>query len=122
MSLINEYRSTEGQIKELQERLAALKVNPQLQKEIEFEEALRKLLATYGKSLRDVINILDPQSAATKIGKSLAPKQVRAPRQLKVYKNPHTGETVETKGGNHGRLNEWKREYGADIVKGWVQS
>lgn len=25
----------------------------------------------------------------------------RRPRTLKVYENPHTGEVVETKGGNH---------------------
>jgi NAD(P)-dependent dehydrogenase (short-subunit alcohol dehydrogenase family) len=30
---------------------------------------------------------------------------------FKVYKNPRTGEVVETKGGNHNQLKEWKAEH-----------
>jgi hypothetical protein len=39
---------------------------------------------------------------------------------LKVYKNPHTGEVVETKGGNHKILKEWKIEHGSDIDERWL--
>jgi hypothetical protein len=39
---------------------------------------------------------------------------------VKVYKNPHTGEVVETKGGNHKTLKEWKAEYGSDTVESWL--
>ncbi|EPW3021318.1 histone-like nucleoid-structuring protein, MvaT/MvaU family, partial [Pseudomonas aeruginosa] len=46
----------------------------------------------------------------------------RKPRALKVYKNPHSGEVVETKGGNHGVLKAWKQEYGAETVESWLQS
>jgi len=53
-------------------------------------------------SLRNVIQILDPRSkqapvALTATGRRKAPA-------LKIYKKPHTGETIETKGGNHKQL------------------
>lgn len=121
-SLITEYRSTEDSIRELTARLESLKNNPKLQNEIEFEAKLRELLGTYGKSLRDVILILDPQSKVGAGQKPSTGKQGhRAPRQLKRYKNPHTGEVVETKGGNHKTLNHWKSQHGADAVKSWIE-
>ncbi len=118
MSLINEYRETEEAIKELQQRLANLNNDDGLKKELEFEGKLKELMAAYGKNLRDIIALLDPQSyskPAAKTGKSK-----RAERELKRYKNPHTGEVVETKGGNHKTLKEWKAKHGADAVKSWV--
>jgi hypothetical protein len=39
---------------------------------------------------------------------------------FKVYKNPHTGEVVETKGGNHNQLKEWKAEHGSETVESWL--
>lgn len=41
----------------------------------------------------------------------------RKPRQLKVYKNPHSGEVVETNGGNHKTLKKWKTKHGAATVE-----
>jgi hypothetical protein len=35
---------------------------------------------------------------------------------VKVYKNPHSGEIVETKGGNHKTLKQWKAEHGFATV------
>lgn len=122
MSLINEYRSIEDSIRELEARRSALKDDPKLQRELEFETKLKDLLASYTKSLRDVIAILDPQESASKTPKSGTVKQGhRAPRQVKFYKNPHTGEVVETKGGNHKILKEWKAAHGNDAVQSWLQ-
>jgi hypothetical protein len=39
---------------------------------------------------------------------------------VKQYKNPHNGEVIETKGGNHKLLKEWKAQYGAEEVESWV--
>lgn len=80
---------------------------------------MRDLWATYGFSLKDVINLLDPQ--ASRRNSTTALKAVsRRPRQVKIYKNPHTGEMVETKGGNHKTLKEWKAKYGASGVEAWL--
>jgi hypothetical protein len=123
MSLINEYRSIEESIRELEARRSSLKDDPKLQTELEFETKLKDLLATYAKSLRDVIAIMDPQASASKAPKAVTGKQGhRAPRQLKVFKNPHTGEVVETKGGNHKTLKEWKAEHGNEAVQSWLQA
>ncbi|EPG3571348.1 TPA: transcriptional regulator MvaT [Pseudomonas aeruginosa] len=120
MSLINEYRATEEAIKELQERLKSLEQDDKLKKELEFEEKLRTLMGTYQKSLRDVISLLDPDA---KIGKSTrtakAPAGKRA-RKVKQYKNPHTGEVIETKGGNRKTLKEWKAKWGPEAVESWA--
>jgi hypothetical protein len=119
MSKLAEYRQLEKNLAEQLEALEALKGDAGLKKEIEFETKLRALLAEYGYSLPNVINLLDPKSgrrapaAESKTG-------TRKPRVLKVYKNPHTGEVVETKGGNHKTLKEWKAEHGSATVESWL--
>lgn len=72
------------------------------------------------KSSSNVVAILDPQSATRRAPAVVAEKSTRKPRQAKVYKNPHSGELVETKGGNHKTLKEWKSQYGADEVESWL--
>lgn len=119
MSLIAEYRQTQQAVEELQARLQALSTDDRLKKELEFEEKLRGLMGEYSKSLRDVITLLDPQ-AATKRTASAATPATRKPRQIKVYKNPENGEIIETKGGNHKTLKEWKAKYGAEKVESWA--
>ncbi|BFN27528.1 hypothetical protein PSCT_04520 [Pseudomonas sp. SCT] len=118
MSIIAEYKALEAQIAEQQKRLEALKGDEKLKKEIEFETKLRNLLADYGYSLRNVIAVLDP-----KAGKIVeAPvKGPRRERTLKRYKNPETGEVVETKGGNHKVLKAWKEQFGSEKVESWLQ-
>lgn len=118
MSLIAEYKALEAQIAEQQARLEALKNDKKLQKEIEFENKLRALLAEYNYSLRSVIALLDPSAGKTGVAPA---KGARRERAIKAYKNPNTGEVVETKSGNHKVLKAWKAEYGADAVDAWLQ-
>jgi hypothetical protein len=47
-------------------------------------------------------------------------KATRRGRAVKIYKNPHNGEIVETKGGNHKTLKAWKAEHGSDEVESWL--
>ncbi|EKG39210.1 histone-like nucleoid-structuring protein, MvaT/MvaU family [Pseudomonas syringae] len=122
MSRLAEYRKLEQQLAAQLAELDAMKNDSGLKAEMEFETKLRGLLGEYGYSLRDVISLLDP--AAAKRGKSAplaAPeKGTRKVRELKVYKNPHSGEIVETKGGNHKLLKAWKSEHGSDVVESWL--
>ena len=119
MSKLAEFRQLEKQLAEQLQALEALKGDAGLKKEIEFETKLRDLLAKYGYSLKNVINLLDPQ--AGRRASLAAPKTgTRKARQVKVYKNPHTGETIETKGGNHKGLKEWKAEHGSATVESWL--
>ena len=119
MSKLAEFRQLEKHLAEQLEALEALKGDAGLKKEIEFETKLRALLAEHGYSLKDVINLLDPQ-AGRRAPAVESKAGSRKPRQVKVYKNPHTGEVVETKGGNHKTLKEWRGQYGSATVESWL--
>lgn len=116
MSKLAEFKRLEAQLAAQLQQLDALKNDAELKKEIQFEEKLRALLAGYGMSLRDVINILDPSPRSTP-----AVVVQRRQRQIKVYKHPNTGEVVETKGGNHKVLKAWREQYGVEAVDSWLQ-
>lgn len=74
-------------------------------------------MGEYGYSLHNVIAILAPQASTR--APSTTSKAVRKPRDVKIYKNPNSGELIETKGGSHRQLKEWKNEFGADVVESW---
>jgi hypothetical protein len=119
MSKLAEFRQLEKYLAEQLQALEALKGDAGLKKEIEFETKLRDLLAKYGYSLKDVINLLDPQ-AGRRVPTGERKAGARKAREVKVYKNPNTGETIETKGGNHKGLKEWKAKHGSDTVESWL--
>lgn len=120
MSKLAEFRQLEQHLADQMKALEAMKNDSGLQAEIEFEGKLRDLLGEYSKSLRDVISILDPHATSRKVQTPTAAKTTRKARAVKIYKNPHTGEVVETKGGNHKTLKEWKGQWGSDEVESWV--
>lgn len=120
MSRLAEFRKLEQQIARHQDQLAALKNDPGLSKEIEFETKLHDLLAHYGKSLQDVVAIIEP-GAVKQAARGTPEKRTRRARQVKVYRNPLTGETVESKGGNNKLLGAWKAQFGHDEVESWVK-
>jgi hypothetical protein len=124
MSKLAEFRKLEQDLAEQLATLEALKGDTGLQREMEFEQKLRALMAEYGHSLRDIIVLLDPSASSrrSQAGSAATVKTARRPRQLKQYKNPHTGEVIETKGGNHKQLKNWKAEHGAETVESWLNA
>ncbi|KPW47405.1 hypothetical protein ALO95_200144 [Pseudomonas syringae pv. antirrhini] len=120
MSRLAEFRALEQKLAAQLAELETLKNDSGLKREIEFEEKLRDLLAEYGFSLRHIVAILDPQSSSRRTPAVAETKGTRRARSVKVYKNPHSGEIVETKGGNHKLLKEWKTEYGSETVESWA--
>lgn len=120
MSRLAEFRALEQQLAAQLAELETLKNDSGLKKEIEFETKLRDLLAEYGYSLKNIISLLDPQAVTRRAPAAAEAKDTRKPRSLKIYKNPHSGEVVETKGGNHKVLKEWKAEYGSETVESWL--
>ncbi|NWO07518.1 MAG: DNA binding protein [Alteromonadaceae bacterium] len=117
-SKLQEFVSLEQQIRALTEKLDTLKDDPKLQSEIDFKDNLENLMKQYDKSASDVIAILSPESVDKKAGESAT--GMRRKRKLKIYKNPNTGEVVETRGGNHKTLKAWKNEHGAETVESWL--
>ncbi|WP_409292199.1 histone-like nucleoid-structuring protein, MvaT/MvaU family [Pseudomonas sp. KCJK9058] len=120
MSRLAEFRQLEQKLAAQLAELEEMKSSSELQKEMAFETKLRDLLAEYGCNLRDVINILDPQASRRAVASSVDERAPRRARQVKQYKNPHNGEIIETKGGNHKLLKEWKAEYGPEEVESWL--
>lgn len=117
MSLINEYIQKEQQLKQLQQELARLEDDQRLKSELEFKAKLESLMAEFEKRPSDVIALLDPNQGS---GKSATSTTGRRKRRLKIYKNPHTGDVIETRGGNHKELRSWKSEHGDETVESWL--
>ncbi|AZC38280.1 histone-like nucleoid-structuring protein, MvaT/MvaU family [Pseudomonas chlororaphis] len=120
MSRLAEFRKLEQQLAEQLAELESMKSDSGLKKEMEFESKLRALLGEYGFSLKNIISILDPEvrDRTSTPGKASV-KAVRKAREVKIYKNPNSGELIETKGGNHRQLKEWKAEFGVETVESW---
>lgn len=121
MSRLAEYRQLEERIAQQTADLDARRGDPGLEREIEFETKLQGLLAQYGKSLKDIISIIEPGRRRAAVS-SKPEKRTRRARQVKVYRNPLTGEIVESKGGNNKLLGAWKAQFGHDEVESWVKS
>lgn len=117
MSLINEYIQKEQQLKQLQQDLARLEDDQRLKSELEFKTKLESLMTEFEKRPADVIALLDPNQGGSK---SASSSTGRRKRRLKIYKNPHTGSVIETRGGNHKELRSWKSEYGDETVESWL--
>nr|WP_232233036.1 histone-like nucleoid-structuring protein, MvaT/MvaU family [Pseudomonas putida] len=122
VSRLAEFRAAEKALQEQIAQLETMKKDASLKREIEFEQKLLGLMKSYDKGLRDIVAILDPKGVKASAKTSTSPvKQQRRPRVVKVYENPHTGELIETKGGNHRGLKAWKEQYGAATVESWVR-
>lgn len=119
MSVLSTYIHKEQELKRLQAELEALKDNSQLQDEIAFKERLEALMVEYDKTKRDVISLLNPEHFSTKTAANKS-NVVRKQRQLKSYENPHTGQVIKTRGGNHKGIREWKDKYGEETVNSWA--
>lgn len=115
MSLLQQYTTLESQLHDIQAKLKSLETNKDMKKELEFKQKIEEVMSKYDKSAEDVIDLLSPHSS-----KKVIIKQTRKPRKLKIYKNPETGEVIETRGGNHKGLREWKDQYGSETVESWV--
>ncbi|AZZ93899.1 MULTISPECIES: histone-like nucleoid-structuring protein, MvaT/MvaU family [unclassified Hahella] len=114
MKKLNAYNSAKAELEALQKRIESLEKDEGLKKELEFKKKLEDLMAKYDVNLDDVLKMYGKEKTSPKQDKR------RGSRPLKVYKNPKTGEVVETRGGNHKLLNEWKQKFGKEKVESWL--
>ena len=120
MAKINDYYQKKQLMEKLAAELEKLEEDQALKSELAFENKVRELMGEYNKSPKDVLQILaaidtsiaSASTAATGGGN-------RAKRPEKTYHNPHTGEVVKTRGGNHKTLNEWREKHGKEAVQSW---
>jgi hypothetical protein len=76
-------------------------------------------MSEFDKSAADVSALRDPKPSSG-AAKSASTAGGRRKRKLKIYKNPNTGEVVETRGGNQKTLKAWKDQFGGDTVESWL--
>ncbi|AJY53203.1 histone-like nucleoid-structuring protein, MvaT/MvaU family [Halomonas sp. KO116] len=119
MSVLKTYLDKENELKNLQAELEAMKDDAGLKHEMELKQRIEALMTEFDKTNRDVINLLDPEHFSTNASGKTG-TGVRKKRALKVYKNPETGEVIETRGGNHKGIRAWKDQYGQETVDSWV--
>lgn len=121
MAKINDYYQKKQLMEKLSEELAKLEQDQALKGELEFETRVRELMEKHNKSPKDVLQILGAMDPSIAGGKADSGTGSRPKRPLKTYKNPNTGEVVQTRGGNHKVLNEWRKKYGKEKVQSWQQ-
>lgn len=114
MSLLREYQRLQERTETLREQLKSLEGREDFKRESVFFNNLKTLMTAYNKSAMDVIELFDQEQGTSKI-----PAR-RKTRKIKVYRNPHNGEIVETRGGNHKTLRAWKDQHGAEDVDSWL--
>lgn len=117
-TLIQQYAQLEQQMKDIQSKMDKLQGDDRLKQELEFKDKLTELMREFGKSAAEVIALLDPEGRMT--GNASPATTTRRKRKLKIFKNPNTGEVVETRGGNHKTLKAWKEEHGDETVESWL--
>ena len=105
---------------QLEKELKSIENSPAFKKENAVKRALSNLMKKHGYSQNDLIALLqENQTDRLKRRKKPAATK-RKPRKLKVFKNPETGETVETRGGNHKILKAWKAQYSLNKIDDWL--
>jgi DNA-binding protein H-NS len=112
----------EKQMAELGKELKSIEKSAAFRKENLVKRSLSNLIKKHGCSKSDLIALLQSDDdKASKRGRPAAKStKSRKPRKLKVFKNPNTGETVETRGGNHKILKAWKAEYNLTNIDDWL--
>lgn len=112
---------------------AALLRDAEVIRALRFLNDLDELAEKFQFTPRDILMYLAPrkessqpantdQSVIQKLAaKTGATNPTRRSREypVKRYKNPHTGDVIETRGGNHTVLKKWKSTYGGAVVEGW---
>ena len=122
MKVSSKKAALEKQLAQIEKELKSIERSAAFRKENAIVRALNNLMKKHGCSKSDLVSILqDDVKVPAKRSVALSAK-TRKPRKLKVFKNPHTGETVETRGGNHKVLKAWKNEYKLTNIDEWLVS
>lgn len=110
-SLMEQKNALERQIEDLRQTTEAI---------LEMTDRIRAEAKDRNIPLMEIALALVPELANVK-GKKSDFEPQRRTRVTKRYRNPNNGEVIETKGGNHKGLKEWKAKYGASTVESWLE-
>lgn len=112
-----EYERLEQEKKKIEAKLEHLKKDEEFQQDMEFKQQIEEALKTYGKTRQDLLKLFGPSTKEPSKG---AARQKGSQKQpLKRYTHPDTRKVVEARSLRNATLQEWKKEYGEETVKGW---
>ena len=121
MKISTKKAALEQQMAQIGKELKSIEKSAAFKKENAISRSLNSLMKKHGCSKNDLITLLqEGSSVSSKPGRKSATNSTRKPRMLKVFKNPTTGETVETRGGNHKVLKAWKLKYPTANIEDWI--
>ena len=120
MTISSKKAALEQQLARIEKELKSIERSAAFKKENALSRALNNLMKKHGCSKNDLISILQGDSTAPAKRSAGSSGKTRKPRKLKVFKNPNTGETVETRGGNHRVLKAWKSEHNLANIDEWL--
>jgi len=123
ISKVQEFRQLEQSLAENQKLMAELK--PQVQERLDMVELFKMEAVEKGFDIEELAlamcpHLVNPAKLVVASAPERQPGKPRKARVVKTYKNPHNGQRVQTKGGNHKVLKEWKAKWGGDVVESWV--
>ena len=110
----------EAALAKLKIEIANLEKSESYKNEQSLIRGVEKLLHKFGKTKAELIAYLSDGKTTKVTAKKAESTNARKRRKLKIYKNPLTNETIETRGGNHKVLKAWKAQYPAQNIEEWI--
>ena len=110
----------EAALAKLKIEIANLEKSESYKNEQSLIRGVEKLLHKFGKTKAELIAYLSDRKTTKITAKKAESTNTRKRRKLKIYQNPLTNETIETRGGNHKILKAWKNQYPTQNIEEWI--
>ena len=120
MRSITKKAQMEAALAKLKKEIENLERSESYKNEQSLIKAVEKLLTKFGKTRAELVAFLSDDTTRKSTAKKAKPQKPRKQRKLKIYKNPLTNETIETRGGNHKVLKAWKTQYATQNIEEWI--
>ena len=120
MRSITKKAQMEAALAKLKREIANLEKSESYKNEQSLIRGVEKLLNKFGKTKAELIAFLRGGMTSKVAAKKAKSQNPRKQRKLKIYKNPLTNETIETRGGNHKILKAWKNQYPTQNIEEWI--
>ena len=120
MQSITKKAQMEAALAKLKIEIANLEKSESYKNEQSLIRGVEKLLNKFGKTKAELIAYLSEGKTTKVTTKKAESTNTRKQRKLKIYQNPLTNETIETRGGNHKILKAWKNQYPAQNIEEWI--
>lgn len=120
MQSITKKAQMEAALAKLKIEIENLEKSESYKNEQSLIRGVEKLLNKFGKTKAELIAHLSDGKTTKVTTKKAESTNTRKRRKLKIYQNPLTNETIETRGGNHKILKAWKNQYPTQNIEEWI--